>query len=54
MTRLDDATIREAPPRGPIDILERWARALFLRRRHLLLQSEVFNHEAGSAPTHRA
>ena len=28
-------------------------RALFLQRRHLLRQREVFNHEVGSAPTHR-
>ena len=32
---------------------ERWVRALFLQRRHLLPQSEVFNHEVGSSPTHR-
>jgi len=36
-----------------IDVFQRWARALFLQRRHLLPQSEVFNYAVGSAPTHR-
>jgi len=40
-------------PEGSIDVFERWARALFLQRRHLLLQSEAFDHEVGPAPTHR-
>jgi len=40
-------------PEGSIDVFERWARALFFQRRHLLPQSEVFNYDVGSAPTHR-
>ncbi len=40
-------------PEGSIDVFERWARALFFQRRHLLPQSEVFNYEVGPSLTHR-
>jgi hypothetical protein len=40
-------------PEVSIDVLEQWSRALLLQRRHLLSQSEVFQYEVGSAPTHR-
>ena len=31
-------------------LVEVWAGALFLQRRHLLPQNEVFDHKVGSAP----
>ena len=40
-------------PEGSIDVLDRWARALFLQRGHLLPQCEGFDHEVGSPTTHR-
>ena len=45
--------LTECHPEGSIDVLKRWSRALLLQRRHLLSQSEVFQYELGSAPTHR-
>ncbi len=34
-------------------VVERWAWALFLQRRHLLPQSDVLQHQVGAVPTHR-
>ena len=55
----DDQAARPRRPRGskrdpecPVDVVQRWAGALFLQRRHLLTQSEVFDHEVGSTTTH--
>ena len=33
--------------------MERWPGSLLFERCNLLPQSQVFNHEVGSAPTHR-
>ena len=44
----------ECDPESSIVVVEVWAGALFLQRRHLLPQSEVFDHKVGSAPTHRS
>ena len=40
-------------PESPFRVVERWAWALFLQRRHLLPQSDVLQHQVGAAPTHR-
>ncbi|GAG77555.1 unnamed protein product, partial [marine sediment metagenome] len=45
--------LAERHPEGSIDVHDRWARALLLKRRHLLSQREVFQHEVGAAATHR-
>ena len=43
----------ERNPECSVRVLERWPGALLLQRRNLLPQGQVFNHEVGSAPTHR-
>ncbi len=43
----------ECDPKSSIVVVEPWAGPLFLQRRHLLPQSEVFDHKVGPAPTHR-
>ena len=40
-------------PESPFRVVERWAWALFLQRRHLLPQSDVLQHQVSAAPTHR-
>ena len=40
-------------PESPFRVVERWVRALFLQRRHLLPQSDVLQHQVGAVPTHR-
>jgi hypothetical protein len=45
--------LAERHPEGSLDVLERWAWALLLKRRHLLSQREVFQYEVGAAATHR-
>ena len=40
-------------PESPFRVVERWAWALFLQRRHLLPQSDVLQHQVGAAPRHR-
>ncbi len=45
-----------APQRDPecsVRVIERWPGSLLFERCHLLPQSQVFNHEVGSPPTHR-
>ncbi len=44
--------LAERHPEGPIDVHERWARALLFKSRHLLSQREVFQYEVGAAATH--
>ena len=34
-------------PESPFRVVERWAWALFLQRRHLLPQSDVLQHQVG-------
>ena len=41
--------LTESHPEGSIDVLERHTRTIFLQRRHLLPQSEVFQQKVGSA-----
>ena len=51
-TRPQRPRLAERRPEGSTDVLERWSRALLLQRRHLLSQSEVFQHEVSAAATH--
>ncbi len=53
-TRPHGPRTSKGDPESPIRVFERWARALFLQRRHLLPQSKIFDDEVGAAPTHRA
>ena len=46
------ATSSAARPRCSVRVIERWPGSLPFERCHLLPQSQVFDHEVGSPPTH--
>ena len=52
-SRVTRATKLKGNPESPFRVVERWAWALFLQRRHSLPQSDVLQHQVGAAPTHR-
>ena len=60
--RVDDEQATRPPrprsskcdPESSVEVVEPWAGAFFLQRRHLLPQGEVFDHQVGSAATHRS
>ncbi len=48
-TRPPRPRLSKCDPESSVDVVEPWAGALFLQRRHLLPQSEVFDHKVGPA-----